>query len=68
MNHCDRFGKLFRGCRFEPRYDMSPADLTGFTELRHATETFMNTLRTTTYVRDVCVTCGKTIEREGAGK
>jgi hypothetical protein len=58
---CPRRDRWFRGCRFEPRYDTGkppePLDLDGrwimqmpFTEPR-------------IYVRDVCVTCGRTIER-----
>lgn len=63
MNDCPRFGKWIGGCRFEARYDLSPADLSQFADLRGTgTGAFLERLRSKTYVRDVCIRCGKTIE------
>lgn len=59
---CPRRGKLFRGCRFEGRYDSRP----GMNIHHHAWDDPIGLLRNSrisTYVRDVCVTCGRTIER-----
>jgi hypothetical protein len=51
-------------CRFEPRYDKSPADLSRFQNLNgYGVPEVLETMRAKTYVRDVCVNCGKTIER-----
>ena len=51
--------------KFEPRYDLGPADFTPFETFKGSAHT-MEKLRTKTYVRDVCTKCGKTIERETA--
>lgn len=60
---CPRFEKWIGRCRFEPRYDLSPADLTQFTSVRSMNGSFAEMFRRKTYVRDVCIRCGKTIER-----
>lgn len=61
---CPRFGKWVRGCRFEERCDLAPADLSAFTNIKgNGVGSFMEKLRRKTYVRDVCIRCGKTIER-----
>lgn len=56
-------------CRFEGRYDVKkapPGKLNGSEITNAALPAFMDALRDTkTYVRDVCVRCGRTIEREG---
>jgi hypothetical protein len=75
---CPRAGKLFRGCRFEGRYDtplLSRFDETFGMFTRMTTEpvpgepTKVRIVQPEppkkTYVRDVCVTCGRTIERQG---
>jgi hypothetical protein len=50
--------------KFEARYDLSPANASAFQTIQGMNVTrFMETLRTKTYVRDVCTKCGKTIER-----
>lgn len=50
--------------QFEARYDKSAADLGGTKSLNgYGVADVLETLRTKTYVRDVCVNCGKTIER-----
>jgi hypothetical protein len=60
---CPREGKFIGGCKFEPRYDLGEPDLSEFTKLTASPEA-LNALRTKTYVKDVCVRCGKTIERK----
>jgi len=52
-------GTAERKCKFEPRYDVVKQPVTGGT---YESAAFW-TKETTTYVRDVCVACGKTIER-----
>lgn len=61
MSDCPRAGKWL-GCRFEPRFDLSAANIDGFESIRGSVAAF-ESLRSETYVRDVCVRCGKTIER-----
>ena len=58
---CERKGKWVRGCKFEPRYDLGPADMTGFESLRSASTSFFETLRKKTYRGDICVTCGELV-------
>lgn len=62
MNDCLRIGKLFGGCRFEPRYDKSAADLSA-SKIDVQGRGAIEALRHITYVRDVCIRCGRTIER-----
>jgi hypothetical protein len=52
-----------RAHQFEPRYDESAPDLTRFDSFKMADARALEFLRAKTYVRDVCVRCGKTIER-----
>jgi hypothetical protein len=64
MSDCPNFGKLIGGCRFEPRYDLGPAEgypaeMKGIGSLAAAMEPW----RRKTYVRDVCTRCGRTVER-----
>lgn len=54
---------LFGSHRFEARYDLSPPDLSQFSEIMRMSVGFAEKLRRKTYVRDVCTKCGKTIER-----
>lgn len=52
--------------RFEARFDLSPAngDILNGISLKGANPIeFMEKFRAKTYVRDVCVKCGATIER-----
>lgn len=64
---CPRFGKLFRGCRFEPRYDEpSIASLfSGFGSVKidGNLASIEDTAPGKKYVRDVCIRCGKAVER-----
>lgn len=56
----------FGSHKFEPRYDLSPADVSSFKNISGmGSGAFLERLRSKTYVRDVCTKCGKTIEREG---
>lgn len=60
---CPRFNKWIRGCKFEARYDEgAPAvnDATGFSD---GVVRVIRASKSVTYVRDVCVRCGRTIER-----
>ena len=53
------------GHQFEPRYDSEPAQTIETIEAHshRYVEALMRGLQRHTYVRDVCVKCGKTIER-----
>jgi len=63
---CKRFGKWFRGCHFEGRYDLAEyrgklgrVEVTG--------EPLSNVIEATkarTYVHDICTTCGKRVGRD----
>ena len=49
---------------YQPRYDVEPSNAAGFTSVRHLQSSQMEALFTKkTYVRDICVRCGKTVER-----
>lgn len=58
---CPRTGQWIGGCKFEGRYDQVIPK--GF--IRHMTE-FEGSVKSLTvpvYVRDICVRCGRTVER-----
>ena len=58
---------LFGSHKFEARYDLGPADLSMFETISGtAAVLFAEKMRSKTYVRDVCVKCGRTIEREAS--
>lgn len=67
---CKREGKWFgRGCKFEPRYDTEPSRLSiersqGYSadDLQKLAEKYQKR----TYAYDVCIRCGKTIQRNEA--
>ena len=65
--HCEREGRWIGGCRFEARYDKTPAEFPDrLRKLGGDPGDFAEALegfRRVTYVRDVCVRCGRTIER-----
>jgi hypothetical protein len=70
MSDCPRFGKLFGGCKFEARYDEPPllSHLMGsgmYTTLKidGKIASIDDVVPMKKYVRDVCVRCGKAIER-----
>jgi hypothetical protein len=55
---------LFGSHKFEARYDLGPTDLSPFQSIRGLfAARFAEAMRSKTYVRDVCVKCGMTIER-----
>lgn len=61
---CERKDALIFRCKFEPRYDLSAAKLPGYGEVKTHDKSFLEAFRDKTYVRDVCVRCGRTIERD----
>jgi len=64
MSDCPRLGKWIGGCRFEPRYDLGPADLSSFDTLEgRGSLALVEKMRAKTYVHDVCTTCGKIVRR-----
>lgn len=64
MNHCARIGRVFGGCRFEARYDYgAPTILKTAAPIVDSVCDQIEASKPRTYVRDVCVSCGKTIER-----
>jgi hypothetical protein len=62
MNDCPRVGWMF-GCKFEPRYDLSAPDVSRFKKIDGPVAPVLEATKAKTYVCDVCVRCGKTIER-----
>ena len=60
---CARFGKIIGGCKFEPRYD---SEFPNNYQVDRASVAALEALRKHTYVKDVCVRCGKAIERQEA--
>lgn len=64
---CPRAGRLFGGCKFNPRYDVgTPADNAAWGTMEGAAggiALLMEAAKPKTYVRDVCERCGKTVER-----
>ena len=70
MAECPRIGKLLGGCKWEARYDEPSlfSQVFGdglYTSLNIKGEngSIENIIPTKKYVRDVCIRCGKTIER-----
>lgn len=60
---CPRFGKWL-GCKFEPRYDLGvPSQALEFSGSAAGIIMLADALKPKTYVRDVCVRCGKVIAR-----
>lgn len=68
MAECNRKDKWFRGCKFEPRYDVGAPDLSQFESIARMTSTYLEKFRKQTYVKDVCTTCGKVILRGETGQ
>jgi len=64
VSECPRVGKWFRGCRFEARYDKGPPRNGKLEGSRDFIIAYVEKSKPITYVRDVCRTCGKTIERQ----
>jgi hypothetical protein len=67
MSDCPRLGKLFKGCKFSPRYDTvsatGPRDSELFALAFTGTRAPQQTPARETYLCDVCETCGKTLFR-----
>lgn len=66
MTDCPRLGKWINGCRFRGRFDRSHPmfRMKGDGVVDLSPEQIRELLREDSYVRDVCITCGKTIERQ----
>lgn len=66
---CPRIGKLWRSCKFVARYDVFEPSNALEEQLGRAwalSEKDKTALKVqTVYVQDVCVTCGRVIERHG---
>jgi hypothetical protein len=62
---CPRRGKWIGGCRFEARYDYR-APTTTSVKSQHVDDTIqvIEASKARDYVRDICVTCGRTVERD----
>ena len=59
---------MFKGCeqgvhKYEPRYDKSPATADFKGQMTPMRLEMIEKYRQVTYVRDICVRCGKTVER-----
>lgn len=65
MSDCPRRGAWI-GCNFEPRYDLSPADISRFESIKGNAAPLLEALRSKTYVHDICVRCGRVVERNAA--
>jgi len=72
MTDCPRFGKFFRGCLFVGRYDSIAPTAEVIAAMRSIVESgqledeiaeVLGALSSSIYVRDVCIRCGKTVER-----
>ncbi|WCS27279.1 hypothetical protein LOK46_10800 [Methylobacterium sp. NMS14P] len=61
--YCTRRGKWIRGCHYEPRYDEAPGTPADTQGDRDFTVSVLQAAKVRIYVRDVCRTCGRTIER-----
>lgn len=63
MDQCERKGKWIGGCKFEPRFEEAPYN-THINVKGTDAEGMRSLMFYEVYVRDVCTTCGKTIERK----
>ena len=67
MSDCERKNAWWRGCRFEARYDAPAAEFPAAFEFQGTAASMraiVEAKRPKTYIRDVCIRCGKTIERQ----
>ena len=69
---CPNLDKLIRGCKFERRYDTKPPSPEIIAALQPLMDSpfsnmdadfALSELKTETYVRDICIRCGKVVER-----
>ena len=63
MSGCPRASSWLRSSKFEERFDLGPSEYPGGTYEGGGLAYVLEKFRKKTYVRDVCVNCGKTIER-----
>jgi len=59
MTNCPRLGKLFGGCKFEPRYTLGPSTWRPEMYLGMEAERRAEQYRERKYEGDVCVRCGR---------
>lgn len=64
MNDCPLFGNLFGGCKFEGRYDEAPNPVAGQITSYKGPDDPRALLTLRVYIRDVCIRCGKIVERQ----
>jgi hypothetical protein len=65
LSDCPRIGKLFRACKWSPRFDLGTPTLDGdLSGPAAALVIALEASKPKTYIRDVCETCGKTLERQ----
>jgi hypothetical protein len=68
QSDCPRLGKWIRGCQFEARYDTGGPGRFQFEEGSSAAAAeVIEAMKPKVYVRDVCVTCGRTVEKQETG-
>ena len=61
---CPRRDRWIRGCKFEERYDLgAPAAFHGMEGSAGMVLQVLEASKPLTYVRDICVVCGRTVER-----
>lgn len=61
---CPHTGKWLGGCRFEPRYDVgSPRGKFDRIEGGVDLVELLNSTKPKTYIHDICVVCGKIVQR-----
>ena len=65
MNACPRDYRIFPCCRFEPRYDKAALDLSKIGRATASAEQ-IEAMCLKTYVQDVCIRCGKAVDRRDA--
>lgn len=59
--NCERFGRLWRGCRFEARYHMRAPQGGPEQVLSAIVNGF---IQDKSYVHDVCVRCGRVVGKQ----
>lgn len=66
MDTCPRIGKWFRGCQYKARYDhLAPTiDNDNYTGWKTDYLDALEISKPEIYVRDVCIRCGRTVERK----
>lgn len=63
MNACPRLGR-WRGCKFRPRYDQTVSEHAAqICAIAAAAGQTVSVPMDSAYVRDVCIRCGKAVQR-----